>query len=107
MFSQVKDKHIEQNFHSVARIMPQGWDLGMLGVKIFSVGICDGAPSTAHSSVVFKVAQTVIHVQVPVLLVTASIYHVLRVFALRYEKYVTIPTTEVMVSTVHLFKASS
>ena len=30
--------------------MPQGWDLGMLGVKNFSVGICDGAPSTARSS---------------------------------------------------------
>ena len=29
VFSQIKDrKHIEQNFHSVARIMPQGWDLG-------------------------------------------------------------------------------
>ena len=28
----IKDrKHIEQNFHSVARVMPQGWDLGVLG----------------------------------------------------------------------------
>ena len=28
----IKDrKHIEQNFHSVAGVMPQGWDLGMLG----------------------------------------------------------------------------
>ena len=24
-------KHIEQNFHSVAEVMPQGWDLGVLG----------------------------------------------------------------------------
>ena len=24
-------KHIEQNFHSVAGVMPQGWDLGVLG----------------------------------------------------------------------------
>ena len=23
-------KHIEQNFHSVAEVMPQGWDLGVL-----------------------------------------------------------------------------
>ena len=31
--------------------MPQGCDLGVLsGGKNFSVGICDGAPSTAHSS---------------------------------------------------------
>ena len=51
MFSQIKDrKHIEQNFHSVDGVMPQGWDLGVLGVKNLSVGISDGAPSTAHSS---------------------------------------------------------
>ena len=51
MSSQIKDrKQIEKNFHSVAGIMPHGWDLGVLGVKNFSVGICDGAPSTAHSS---------------------------------------------------------
>ena len=31
MFSQIKDrKPIKQNFHSVARVMPQGWDLGVL-----------------------------------------------------------------------------
>ena len=31
--------------------MPQGWDLGGAGwIKNFSLGICDGAPSTAHSS---------------------------------------------------------
>ena len=54
MFSQIKDgKHIEQNFHSVAGIMPQGWDLGCWGVKNFSMGIWDGAPSTAHSSIKF------------------------------------------------------
>ena len=51
---QIKDRtHIELNFHSVVGIMPQWWDLGMLGVggvKNFSVGICDGAPSTARSS---------------------------------------------------------
>ena len=32
VFSQIKDRiHIEQNFHSVAGVMPQGWDLGLLG----------------------------------------------------------------------------
>ena len=52
-FLQIKDrKHIEQNFHSVAGIMPQGWDLGCWWVKNFSVGICDDAPSTAHSSII-------------------------------------------------------
>ena len=31
-FLQIKDiKHIEQNFHCVAWVMPQGWDLGVLG----------------------------------------------------------------------------
>ena len=31
VFSQIKDrKHIEDNFHSVAGIMPQGWNLGVL-----------------------------------------------------------------------------
>ena len=45
-----KRKYIEQNFYSVAGVMPQGWVLGVLGVKNLSVGICDGAPSTAYSS---------------------------------------------------------
>ena len=31
-FLQIKDrKHIEQNFHSAAGVMPQGWDMGVLG----------------------------------------------------------------------------
>ena len=30
--------------------MPQWSDLGVLGVKNLSVGICDGAPLAAHSS---------------------------------------------------------
>ena len=57
VFSQKKKKknrkHIEQDFHSVAWIMPQGLDLGMLGGgggKNFSVRICYGAPSIVHSS---------------------------------------------------------
>ena len=48
VFSQIKDrKHIEQNFHSFARFMPR--DGTGRKVKNFSVGIRDGAPSTAHS----------------------------------------------------------
>ena len=51
MFSQIKDrKHIEQNFYSVAKVMPQVGTAGAGGVKNFSMGICDGAPSTARSS---------------------------------------------------------
>ena len=51
VFSQIKDrKHIEQNFHSVAKVMPGVGLRGAAGVKNFSVGICDGAPSTARSS---------------------------------------------------------
>ena len=52
MFSQIKDrKHIEQNFHSVAKVMPRDGTGGAGGDKNFSVGICDGAPSTARSSI--------------------------------------------------------
>ena len=33
VFSHMKDtKHIRRNFHSVAWVMPQGWDFGALGV---------------------------------------------------------------------------
>ena len=34
--------------------MPQGWDLGVLEVQNFSVGFCNGAPLTAHSSLQFN-----------------------------------------------------
>ena len=48
-FLQTKDrKHIEQNYHSLAVVMPQGWDLGCWWVKNFFMGICDGGPLTAH-----------------------------------------------------------
>ena len=51
VFSQMKDrKHIEHTFHSVAGVMPQGWNFGVLrggGGQNFSVGICDGAPLTS------------------------------------------------------------
>ena len=51
VFSQMKDrKHIEQNFHSVAKVMPLEGSAGSWGSQNFSVGICDGAPSTARSS---------------------------------------------------------
>ena len=55
MFLQIKDrKHIEQNYHFVTGAMPQEWEFGCLGVKNFSVGICDGAQSTARSSFVMQ-----------------------------------------------------
>ena len=51
VFSQIKDrKHIEQNFILLPRSCPWVGFLGAGGVKNFSVGICDGAPSTARSS---------------------------------------------------------
>ena len=60
MFSQIKDrKHIEQNFHSVAKVMPWGGMRGAGGVKNFSVGICDGALSTARSSLLFQTLQEI------------------------------------------------
>ena len=47
-------KHIRCDFHSVAGVMPQGWDLGVLGdVKNFSKGICNGTPSSAPSNLIF------------------------------------------------------
>ena len=50
-FLQIKDrKYIEQNYQSVAGVMPQVCDWGAGWVKILNVGICDGAPSTAHFS---------------------------------------------------------
>ena len=53
-----KRNYIERNFYSVAVDMPKGWDLGCFGggggVKNFCVGICDGAPLTAHSSILFQ-----------------------------------------------------
>ena len=52
MFSQIKDgKHIEQDFHSVPKVMPWFGTAGAGGDKNFSVGICNGAPSTARSCV--------------------------------------------------------
>ena len=53
----VRVSHIIENilnifFYSVAGVMPQGWNLGVLGVKNFSEGIYDGAPSTVHSSII-------------------------------------------------------
>ena len=38
VFSQMKDiKHIRRDFYSVAWVMPQGWNLGVLGVKYYSI----------------------------------------------------------------------
>ena len=39
VFSQIKDrKHIEQNFHSVARVIAPGWDLWVLGGQTLAWG---------------------------------------------------------------------
>ena len=46
-------KHIEQNFHSVANVMPWVGLRGAGGVKNFRMGICDGAPSSVRSSLHF------------------------------------------------------
>ena len=55
VFSQIKDgKHIEQNFHFVARVMPRVGLGGAGGVKNFSLGIFDGAPSIACSCLKFE-----------------------------------------------------
>ena len=49
VFSQIKDrKHIEQNFHSVARVMPRGWTCGCWGVTMSNyrnIKISDGCVS--------------------------------------------------------------
>ena len=55
-------KHIEQNFHSVAKVMPRVGTSGCGGVKNFSVGICDGAPSTARSNFVCSFVSSLIFV---------------------------------------------
>ena len=52
VFSQIKDrKHIEQNLHSVARILSQGWDFGML---VGSKTLAWGFGITARSSMRLK-----------------------------------------------------
>ena len=57
VFSQMKDtKHIRQDFHSVAWVMPQGWDFGALAVprwskkKIFSNMVMWHIKSTGMTS---------------------------------------------------------
>ena len=51
MFSQIKDrKHIEQNFILLSGSCARSGTWGAGWVKNFSLGICDGAPSTARSS---------------------------------------------------------
>ena len=50
VFSPIKDiKHIERGFRFVAWVCPRGVTWVCWGQN-FSVGICDGAPSTARSS---------------------------------------------------------
>ena len=56
VFSQIKDrKHIEQNFHSVAGVMPQGWDFGVLRrSKTLAWGFAM-APHRLHIQVTFTI----------------------------------------------------
>ena len=56
VFSQIKDrKHIEQNFHSVARVMPQGWTCGCWGEsKTLAWGFAMG-PHRLHALVGFMI----------------------------------------------------
>ena len=54
VFSQIKDrKHIEQNLIMLPRSCPGVGLRGAGGVKNFSVGICDGTPSTTRSSLLY------------------------------------------------------
>ena len=48
-----KRNYIEQSFYMLLGSCPRV-GLGVLGVKSFSVGICDGAPLAAHSSFKFS-----------------------------------------------------
>ena len=51
VFSQMKDTYISDGIFILSPGSCPGWDLWVLGgVKNFSVGICDGTPSTARSS---------------------------------------------------------
>ena len=50
VFSQIKENILNRIFILLLGSCPRGGTWGCWGVKNFSVGICDGAPSTAHSS---------------------------------------------------------
>ena len=56
-FLPIKDrKRIEQNFHFVAEVMPQGWDLGVLGgSKTLALGFAM-APHRLQIPVTFPLA---------------------------------------------------
>ena len=54
MFSQIKENILNRIFILLPRSCPGMGLRGAGGVKNFSVGICDGAPSTARSSYPFK-----------------------------------------------------
>ena len=48
-------KHTEQNFHSVAGVMPKGWDLGVLGESNTLVWGFAMAPHQLHAQIIFDV----------------------------------------------------
>ena len=53
VFSHITEKILNRIFILLQGSCPRGRTWGA-GVKNFSVGICDGAPSTAHSSCTFR-----------------------------------------------------
>ena len=61
-----KRKYIEQNFYSVAGVMPQGWDLGVLGgQKTLASGFAM-VPHTLHCSFLhhFMIQGQIIHLYI-------------------------------------------
>ena len=59
VFSQIKDrKHIEQNFYSVAKVMPHGGTAGCWGSQKLLRGDLRWPPSTARSSIHLKLQIT-------------------------------------------------
>ena len=50
-------KHIEQNFHSVAGVMPQGWDFGVLGESNTLAWGFAMAPHLLRAQIIFVVVR--------------------------------------------------
>ena len=56
VFSQIKDgNNFDQNFHSVVRVMPQGWDLGVLEGSKTSAWVFAMAPHRLRALVCFSI----------------------------------------------------
>ena len=50
-------KHIEQNFHSVAGVKPQGWDFGVLGESNTLAWGFAMAPHLLRAQIIFVVVR--------------------------------------------------